>query len=95
MLIARVIGEVIATQKDEHHRGRKALLVQPMNLDGSDRGVALIALDAVDAGVGDRVLVATDGYAAASAVGKPRSSIDAAVLGIIDSVDLCPPDNPR
>ena len=57
MLIARVIGEVVATQKHSSHEGRKALLVQPLNLDGTDRGDAVVALDAVDAGVGDRVLL--------------------------------------
>ena len=50
MLIARVIGELVATQKHPSHEGRKLLLVQPLNLDGSDRGEAVIALDAVDAG---------------------------------------------
>jgi ethanolamine utilization protein EutN len=90
MLIARVIGELVATQKHSSHTGRKLLLVQPLNLDGSDRGDAVVALDAVDAGVGDRVLVSTDGYAASSAVGRPQSPIDMAVIGFIDEVDLLP-----
>jgi len=72
MLIARVIGELVATQKHASHEGRKLLLVQPLNLDGSSRGDAVVALDSVDAGVGDRVLLATDGYAASSAVGPCR-----------------------
>ncbi len=92
MLIGRVIGEAVATQKDPHHEGFKALLIQPLNLDGSDRGNALVALDAVDAGIGDRVLLVTDGYAAATGVGQPRSSIDMAVIGVIDRVDLAPPE---
>jgi len=61
MLIARVVGELVSTQKHPSHEGRKLLLVQPLNLDGTDRGDAVIALDAVDAGVGDRVLVVTEG----------------------------------
>ena len=61
MLIGRVIGEVVATHKHASHEGRKVLVVQPLNLDGSDRGDAVLALDAVDAGVGDRILLATDG----------------------------------
>lgn len=88
MIIARVIGEAVATQKNERHKGRKALLVQPLNLDGSDRGIALVALDAVDAGIGDRVLVVTDGFAAATAVGRTQSAIDMAVIGVIDRFDL-------
>jgi ethanolamine utilization protein EutN len=90
MLIARVIGELVATQKHSSHAARKLLLVQPLNLDGSDRGDAVVALDAVDAGVGDRVLLSTDGYAASSAVGRPQSPIDMAVIGFIDDVDLPP-----
>lgn len=88
MLIARVIGEVVATQKHASHDGRKALLVQPLNLDGTDRGDAVVALDAADAGVGDRVLLATEGYSAMTSVGRPMSPIDMAVVGVIDCVDL-------
>jgi ethanolamine utilization protein EutN len=88
MLIGRVIGDVVATQKDASHRGRKILVVQPLQLDGSDRGEPILALDAVDAGVGDRVLLATEGFSAMTAVGRPHSPIDMAVLGVIDHVEL-------
>lgn len=88
MLIGRVIGDVVATHKHESHQGRKALLVQPLNLDGSDRGVAVVALDAVDAGVGDRVLLVTEGFSAMTAVGRPESPIDMAILGVIDRIDF-------
>jgi ethanolamine utilization protein EutN len=90
MLIARVIGELVATQKHPGHEGRKVLLVQPLNLDGSDRGNALVALDAVDAGVGDRVLVATEGFSSRTAVDRPQSPIDMAVIGFIDQIELLP-----
>ena len=88
MLIARVIGELVATQKHPSHEGQKLLLVQPLNLDGSNRGDAVIAVDAVSAGVGDRVLLTTDGFAAMTSVGRPQSPIDMAVIGFIDEVDL-------
>ena len=88
MLIARVIGDVVATQKAASHEGRKILVVQPLNLDGSDRGEAILALDAVQAGVGDRVLLATEGWGAMTAVGRPNSPIDTAVIGIVDEIDL-------
>src|SRR5580658_1110266 len=91
MLIARVIGDLVATQKHASHEGRKILLVQPLNLDGSDRGDAVIALDAEDAGVGDRVLLVTEGFSAMTAVGRPESPIDMAVVGVIDQVDLFAP----
>ncbi len=90
MLIARVVGELVATQKHESHKGRKILLVQPLNLDGSDRGEPVVALDAVDAGVGDRVLLVTEGFSAMTAVGRPQSPIDMAVIGFIDHVELIP-----
>jgi len=90
MLIARVVGELVATQKHSSHEGRKLLLVQPLNLNGSDRGDPVVALDAVDAGVGDCVLVATEGFSAMTAVGRPQSPIDMAVIGFIDHLDLLP-----
>jgi len=89
-LIARVIGELVATQTHPSPEGRKLLLVQPLNLDGSNRGDAVVALDAVDAGVGDRVLLATEGFSAMTAVGRPQSPIDMAVIGFIDEIQLLP-----
>jgi ethanolamine utilization protein EutN len=88
MLIGRVIGDVVATQKDASHRGRKILVVQPLQLDGSDRGDPVLALDSVDAGVGDRVLLATEGFSSMTAVGRPHSPIDMAVIGVIDHIEL-------
>jgi ethanolamine utilization protein EutN len=88
MLIGRVIGNIVATQKASSHEGRKVLLVQPLNLDGSDRGDAVLALDAVDAGAGDRVLVVTEGWSAMTAVEREHAPIDMAVVGVIDSISL-------
>ena len=88
MLIGRIIGDVVATQKDASHRGRKILVVQPLQLDGSDRGEPVLALDSVDAGIGDRVLLATEGFSAMTAVGRPHSPIDMAVVGVIDQVEI-------
>ena len=88
MLIARVVGELVATQKDPSHEGRKLLLVQVLNLDGTDRGDAVVALDAVDAGVGDKVLLTTEGFSAMTSVGRPNSPIDMAVIGSIDQIEL-------
>ena len=90
MLIGRVIGEVWATQKTPSHEGRKCLYVQPLALDGSDRGDPVLALDDVGAGVGERVLVVTEGFSAMTAVGRPNSPVDMAVIGVIDSVELTP-----
>ncbi len=88
MLIARVIGELVSTHKHSSHEGRKALIVQPLELDGATRGDPVIAFDAVDAGVGDRVLLVTEGFSAMTSVGRPQSPIDMAVVGVIDRLDL-------
>src|SRR5207237_9453915 len=88
MLIARVLGELVATQKHSSHEGCKLLLVQPLNLDGSGRGDAVVAVDAVDAGAGDRVLLVTEGFSAMTSVGRPQSPIDMAVIGFIDHIDF-------
>src|SRR5260370_41952427 len=88
MLIARVIGEVVSTQKHASHKGRKALLVQPLNLDGTNRGDAVIALDSVDAGAGDRVLLATEGFSARPSGGRPQSPMAMPVVGFVASIDL-------
>jgi microcompartment protein CcmK/EutM len=89
LLISRVIGEAVATHKHPAHEGRKILLVQPLNLDLTDRGDAVVALDGVGAGVGDLVLLNTEGFSAMTAVGRPPfSPIDMAVVGFIDHIDL-------
>jgi len=88
MLIGRVVGDIVATQKAPSHEARKILVVQPLDLDGTDRGEVVLALDAVDAGLGDRVLVVTEGWSAMTAVGRPQSPIDMAVVGFVDSVTL-------
>jgi ethanolamine utilization protein EutN len=91
MLIGRVIGELVATRKHPSHEALKLLLVQPLQLDGSDRGDAIVAVDSVDAGVGDRVLLTTEGFCAMSAVGRwPSNPIDSAVLAVIDEIELIP-----
>ncbi len=88
MLIARVIGELVSTHKHASHVGCKALMVQPLELDGSNRGDPVIAMDAVDAGVGDQVLLVTEGFSAMTSVGRPESPIDMAVVGVIDRLHL-------
>jgi len=94
MLIARVVGDITATVKHPSHEGCKILLVQPLDLDGTERGNPVVAMDSVNAGIGERVLLVQDGFAAFTAVGQKLAPIDAAVIGIIDHVDLVAPANP-
>ena len=88
MIIARVVGNVIATQKQKSHEGQKILLVQPLDLNDRPAGDVFVALDAVDAGIGDRVLAVQEGFSAMTSVGHVESPIDAAVIGVIDLVEL-------
>jgi len=92
MQIARVVGTVVATQKHRKFEGAKLLLVQPLNADDSARGVPLLAVDGVGAGVGEKVLVVLEGRAAGDAIGKKAAPVDAAIVGIVDHVDI--PDDP-
>ena len=88
MIIARVVGNLVATQKQEAHEGKKILLIQPLDLEGQPMGDVVVALDAVDAGVGDRVLAVQEGFSAMTSVGHVESPIDAAVVGVIDLVEF-------
>ena len=88
MTLARVVGTVVATQKHRKFEGAKLLLVQPVTLDDTPRGVALLAVDAVGAGVNEKVLVVIEGRAAAEAVGRTGTPVDAAIIGIVDRVDI-------
>ena len=89
MLLGRVTGEVIATQKHPSHEALKLLLVQTLELDGSERpGAPMIAVDSVGAGVGDRVLVTLDGWGAMTAVDRCPAPIDCAVMGVVDELHV-------
>jgi ethanolamine utilization protein EutN len=88
MILARVIGNVVATQKDERYSGGRILIVQPINPDGSAAGEELLALDSVDAGVGDRVVVVREGFSASTAAtGRAGAAIDSAIVGIVDAIE--------
>jgi ethanolamine utilization protein EutN len=88
MQIARVIGTLVSTQKHRKFEGAKLLLVQPLNPDDSPRGAALLAVDGVGAGVHEKVLVVLEGRAAGEALGRKAAPVDAAVVGIIDTISL-------
>jgi ethanolamine utilization protein EutN len=88
MQIARVVGTLVATQKHRKFEGAKLMLVQPLNLDDTPRGHTLLAIDGVGAGVNEKVLVVLEGRAAGEALGRKAAPVDAAIVGIIDSVSL-------
>lgn len=88
MRIARVVGTVVATKKNRKLDGAKLLLVQPVTLEGEPAGGTLMVVDRLGAGVGEQVLVVIEGRAAGQALGRQAAPVDAAVVGIIDTVDL-------
>lgn len=88
MLIARVVGTVVATQKHDTFESAKLLLVQPLGLDEAPRGATLLAIDSVGAGVGEKVLVVLEGRAAGEALRRKVAPVDAAIVGIVDRVDV-------
>lgn len=87
MQICKVVGTVVSTQKNRKLDGAKLLLVQPLTLDGQPRGVAMLAIDSVGAGIGETVLVVIEGKAAGEALGRKAAAVDAAIIGIVDTVD--------
>ena len=88
MQLGRVIGTVVATQKHRKFEGAKLLLVQPLNLDDTPKGNALLAVDAVGAGVHEKVIIVLEGRAAGEALGRKAAPVDAAVVGIVDRVEV-------
>ena len=88
MQIARVVGTVVSTHKHRKFEGAKLLLVQPLNVDDTPRGHAVLAVDGVGAGVGEKVLVVLEGRAAGEALGQKAAPVDAAIVGIIDTVTV-------
>ncbi|MFN8059128.1 MAG: EutN/CcmL family microcompartment protein [Vicinamibacterales bacterium] len=87
MRIARVVGNVVATQKNTKLDGAKLMLIQPLSPADEPEGNELLAVDSVGAGIGERVLVVIEGKAAGDAVGRRTAPVDAAIIGIVDAVD--------
>jgi ethanolamine utilization protein EutN len=88
MQIARVIGTLVSTQKHRKLDGAKLLIVQPLGLDDQPRGAALLTIDSVGAGVGEKVLIVIEGRAAGQALGRKAAPVDAAIIGIVDEVTV-------
>jgi ethanolamine utilization protein EutN len=87
MVLGRIIGTVVATRKDERLHGRKLLVVRAIGVDGKDEKGHLIAIDTVGAGFREVVLV-VQGSSARMAFGCKECPIDAAIVGIVDTVEI-------
>ncbi|MEH7342834.1 EutN/CcmL family microcompartment protein [Bacillus sp. JJ1532] len=81
-----VVGRVTATRKDENLVGTKLLITQPIGLDGQVLPNPIITVDTVGAGIGERVIYVT-GSMASRAIRNKEAPIDAAIIGIIDSLE--------
>lgn len=88
MQIGRVVGTVVSTQKHRKLDGAKLLLVQPLTLDDQPRGIPLLTIDSVGAGVGEKVLLVIEGKAAGAALRRKAAPVDAAIIGIVDEVTV-------
>ena len=87
MILARIVGTVVATRKDQRLVGHKLLVACPMDTQRKSDGAYVVAVDTVDAGVGDSVLIVS-GSSARMAAGMKDCPVDAAVVGIVDTIDL-------
>jgi len=89
MILAKVVGSVVATQKNHRYQNAHVMLCQQITPEGDETGSTLLALDAVDAGVGDTVLIVQEGWSASTvATGKAGAAIDSAIVGVVDRIDL-------
>jgi microcompartment protein CcmK/EutM len=87
MLLAKIVGTVVATRKDPRLVSNKLLVVRPIDPGGKTDGNYLVAVDTVDAGVGETVLVVS-GSSARMASGMKDCPVDAAIVGIIDTIEI-------
>ena len=88
MTLGKVIGTVVATAKASVLEGRKLLLVQPLDPGGAKAGRAILALDSVQAGVGDTVLVLEEGNSSRLILGDPMAPVRSMIVGIVDAVEM-------
>ncbi len=89
MLLAKVIGNVVATQKNQRYEGGRLMLCRKLTPELEETEDTLLALDSADAGEGDIVIVVQEGWSASTAsTGKAGAAIDSAIVGVVDVVDL-------
>lgn len=87
MWVGKVIGTLVATPKDESLTGSKLLFVQPIKFYENQTRVPVVAVDRIGAGTGETVLVVA-GSSARHLIGNPQAAVDAAIIGIVDSIEL-------
>jgi ethanolamine utilization protein EutN len=89
MILAKVLGNVVATQKNHRYESARVMMCEQITPEGEGTGHTVLALDAVDSGVGDTVLIVQEGWSASTAAtGKAGAAIDSAIVGVVDHIDL-------
>lgn len=88
MIYARVLGNVVSTVKHPTYLGRKVMIVQPLDEHGEDDGASFLAVDQVQAGPGDRVIILSDGTGIRQLIGIKELPIRRLIVGIVDEVDV-------
>lgn len=93
MYICKVVGSIVSTIKHHSYQNKKILLVRPMTPDGQIKSGTMVAVDTVDAGVGDVVLVASEGRSATEILGfEHRMPLRSVILGVVDRIDMISED---
>jgi len=87
MILARVVGSVVATRKDPRLEGKKLLILKPIGPDGKDEAGYVVSVDTVSAGFRETV-IAVSGSSARMAEGCKDTPVDSTIIGIVDSVSL-------
>ena len=87
MILAQIVGTVVATRKDERLVSNKLLIARPMDPRGKPEGSYVVAVDTLDAGIGETVLIVS-GSSARMASGMKDCPVDAVVVGIVDAVEI-------
>ncbi len=87
MLLARIVGTVVSTRKDPRLEGKKLLVVKPVSPEGTDEAGYIVAVDTVDSGFRETVLIVQGSSARMASECKDRP-VDAAIVGIVDTVKL-------
>jgi len=89
LVLAKVKGNVVSTQKNTHLKGHKLLIVHPVDLNNKYIGKKdIVALDFVDAGIGDIVLLVQEGKAVQQILGHRKAPVHSVIVAVVDSIDV-------
>jgi microcompartment protein CcmK/EutM len=87
MTLCKITGTIVATQKNEHLKNQKILIAQPIDLDGKYIGRDMLAIDSVDAGVGDMVLVIQEGQGAVQVLKNKKVPVHSVIVAVVDGLE--------